>query len=1611
MYASTPSPPGAAPSWHPVLVGPTAGDAGGRLAEPASSSPQSGSAGPHRIPLFAAASNPLGRQGFARIVNHSDLAGEVLIEAFDDSGMPAGPVTLAIGANETAHFNSGDLENGSADKGLEGETGPPGEGNWRLVLTSTLDVEVLSYMRTEDGFLTSLHDVVPRTESGYRVVTFNPGRNVDQMSLLRLMNPGYETAQVTIEGFDDQRRPAEEAVQLTLPAGESRTLTALELESGEGEGLSGGLGTLRNGKWKLLVTSEQAIEVMSLLSSPTGHLTNLSGVPDNTESGDAGATAVHGIPLFPAKWRWERDNFQGFARIINRTDQEGEVRIEAWDDEGTPAGPVALAIGADETVHLNSEDLEDGNPEKGLPEGIESGSGDWRLRLSSSLELDVLAYIRTRDGFLTSMHDAVPGTETGQRVIIFNPGSNAEQVSSLRIINPSAEPAEVTIEGFDDDGESPGEMVRLSVAGGAACTTTAQELESGEGEGLSGALGDGTGKWRLVVMSDQPIQAMSLLSSPTGHLTNLSTVPAGMAMARETAAEVFRERISGPVVQSKCILCHVEGGISGHTELVFVPSSNPDHKALNLQAFEDFLAKRENGGRYILDKIQGALAHGGGAQVPDGTPEFADMERFLNLLGEEVLSAGITPATLFDTVKMAPPRKTLRRAALIFAGRIPTDEEYASIHGGADALRSTIRGLMTGPEFHEFLIRAANDRLLTDRGEDIIRSLDNHAIELAHENYRRRAAAHADGSDRAWREYYAWVERLSFGAERAPLELIAHVAENDLPYTEILTADYIMANPWAAAAYGASTRFDNSEDMHEFQPSEIVSYYRRGEGYESEYDPVVGANQIFNPGPLSTDYPHAGILNTSVFLSRYPTTATNRNRARSRWTYYHFLGLDIEKSASRTTDPVALADTNNPTMFNPACTVCHRVLDPVAGAFQNYFDEGQYKTNWGGIDSLDGFYTGGPDERQDGDFLVTATSWGRRHTFSKTATLTKDDSSVRLSTSRDFQPTPSDETWWNLGFAEHLTIRDSGGNFVKHQGLGNPECGDWEREGGRRVFVMYFPCSITIPLDVPVDGDYRVEVETWISFRHDARGLPVELAMDVGAYYREGDTWYRDMRDPGFGDEIAPNSDNSVQWLAERIVADERFAEATVKFWWPAIMGGEVAEPPEDEEDSGFEGLLLAANAQAAEVERLATGFRHGFRSGAAYNLKDLLVEIVLSKWFRADALVGEDPVRRIALRDAGARRLLTPEELARKTAALTGFSWGRHIRTHCYPQCDPQPNALTDEFRLLYGGIDSDGITERARDITTVMEGVARTHALEVSCPVVLRELYLAPEDERRLFSGIVPFVTPTSEFSATLEIRAGSRNRKETLSFSGPLSAGPKTVTLTFVNDYSDQRNDDRNVYLDRLTVRDASGRIVATRELESLPPSGDCNQPNDDHFALYCAGSVEVPIRIPATGTYEFEVVAWADQAGDKLPRLSAVLEAATGPGDGSGVIREKLVELYDKLLGVQVTPYSPDVEAAYGLFVDVWEQKRELQANDNWRLTNWRCGLNDIFYFEGILDDAIARRENESGDVWYDFDWDRINDFMDGVDQADPQAVAQTWVVVLAYLLMDYRYLYL
>ena len=957
----------------------------------------------------------------------------------------------------------------------------------------------------------------------------------------------------------------------------------------------------------------------------------------------------------------------------------------------------------------------------------------------------------------------------------------------------------------------------------------------------------------------------------------------GVAPAGESASGLFDDFISSPIVQSRCIFCHVDGGASGHTRLVLTPQDVTGHDATNLAVFQNFVDTVEGGADLILNKIQGAEAHGGGVQVVAGSTDFANMERFLRALGGETTSGALSPDTLFSGVTMASAARTLRRAAMLFAGRLPTQAELnAVIYGNRSTLRRTIRGLMSGQGFHDFLIRSANDRLLTDaERRTVVANNEPRFVNLANKRWELADQAVKNGYSRPaqYPPYRFHEQAVQYGMARAPLELIAHVVENDLPYTEIMTADYIMANPMAAAAYGADTEFDNPEDPTEFQPSEILSYYRRNNTQIVERDPVRG-RRVINPGNLSTDYPHAGILNTTVFLRRYPTTPTNRNRARSRWTYYHFLGFDIEKSAARTTNPAALADANNPTMNNSACTVCHIPMDPVAGTYQNYGNDGLFRDQGGGMDSLPRLYK------------------------------------------------------------------------------------------------------------YPRDG--------------------------TTSPYQRGDTWFRDMREPGFDRMTAPSADNSLQWLAEKIVADERFASAAVRFWWPAVMGVDLVEPPTDRSDSDFDAMLVASSAQALEIDALARSFREGFRGGTPFNAKDLLAEIALSPWFRAESVTGDNETRMAALRDAGVARLLTPEELVAKTGAITGYVWGRRFQL---PFGFEEPRSKLHNpsgfsgYQLLYGGIDSDGITERTGDMTALMASVAQSHAAEVSCPIVRRELFFWPDDKRQLFDGITRLDTPLSEGGGSFEITATSRDAQQVVALQVPLSAGSQTINLSFTNNSTfgqrdgDGRLVDRNLYLDRLVVRDSSGATVSEVELETLDRQG-CGRPREGFYFMNRNCSVQVPLDVVSRGVYGLEILAYQDQAGEQAARLEVDVRSTGRNSRGEMAVRRKLADLHRKLYGVTVGVYSPDVNEAFDLFLEVWNRRRTSGDKGffNGQLVCTESG--DHSYFEGLADDAL--RFADGGNSQLDFDVVRA--FRREMNIADANHIAETWVVTLAYLLTDYRYLY-
>ena len=300
-----------------------------------------------------------------------------------------------------------------------------------------------------------MHEAVTERQSqdGYRyaVAFFNPASNTRQVSRLRLVNRSDAQAAVTITGLDDAGRAGEEAVTLTLPAGAARMLSAPDLESGA-EDFEGALGDGR-GKWRLVVHSERPLTVMSLLASPTGHLTNLSAAPPGRRPGRR--------PPAVAAPRRRLQRPPGLRARGQRERGGGRrSRCTLFDDEGTEYGPLTLALGAGEVRHFNSGDLERGNPAKGLTgaTGAPRSGRWWRLVFESALGIRAPGYLRTADGFVTSMHEAVTERQSqdGYRyaVAFFNPASNTRQVSRLRLVNRAEAQAAVTITGLDDTGRA-----------------------------------------------------------------------------------------------------------------------------------------------------------------------------------------------------------------------------------------------------------------------------------------------------------------------------------------------------------------------------------------------------------------------------------------------------------------------------------------------------------------------------------------------------------------------------------------------------------------------------------------------------------------------------------------------------------------------------------------------------------------------------------------------------------------------------------------------------------------------------------------------------------------------------------------------------------------------------------------------------------------------------------------------------------------------------------------------------------------------------------------------------------------------------------------------------
>ncbi len=468
----------------------------------------------HVVPLFPAVSDT-GPQGLVRIVNHSNRAGSVAIVAIDAAGTRVEGLGISIGASQTAHFDSDDLESGNPEAGLSGSTGP-GEGDWHLELASDLNIELQAYAYGDGGVLDELLEAAVGDGEGFRIATFDPGDDNGVTGLLRLLNRSGEAIELTVRGTDDLGVSPGPGVTIELAAWESKTYTASELESGEAPGLTGSLGD-GTGLWRLDGEAPRQVMAMSLVEDAAGRLANLSGAPAREFAG------AHRVPLFPPAS--DALGREGLVRVINRSDAAGEVRIEAFDGTELAYEALTLALRANEAAQFDSNDLELGNTAKGLTGSTGAGEGDWRLELTSDLDIEVLSYVRAAGDRLSPMHEAAAREPDGLRrhyVPIFHSAEQEGQESRLHLFNAGESETRVSIAGTDDAGDNaPEGRVALTLNPGETRVLTAAALEDG-GDGFEGRFGTGAGRWRMFVTSYGMLQVMGLGYGEDGEVANLS---------------------------------------------------------------------------------------------------------------------------------------------------------------------------------------------------------------------------------------------------------------------------------------------------------------------------------------------------------------------------------------------------------------------------------------------------------------------------------------------------------------------------------------------------------------------------------------------------------------------------------------------------------------------------------------------------------------------------------------------------------------------------------------------------------------------------------------------------------------------------------------------------------------------------------------------------------------------------------------------------------------------------------------------------------------------------------------------------------------------------------
>lgn len=220
----------------------------------------------------------------------------------------------------------------------------------------------------------------------------------------------------------------------------------------------------------------------------------------------------------------------------------------------------------------------------------------------------------------------------------------------------------------------------------------------------------------------------------------------------------------------------------------------------------------------------------------------------------------------------------LSRASIALRGFRPSVEDLRAVEQDPTSLRAFVDAYLASSDFGATVRDLHNDAFLTDTESG--KFVYSNEGPLSSSNFTDLR-----------------------GVLQAPQRLAEYIVMQGRPYTELVTADYLVANGTVAAAWGLAHQ-----------------------GPAEEWEKTQWAD----------DRPAAGMLSSTIFYQRHVSAGSNFNRGRANAISTALLCHDFLDSDIVIDTKVNLADDNavaEAVVANPSCAGCHQTLDPLASYF------------------------------------------------------------------------------------------------------------------------------------------------------------------------------------------------------------------------------------------------------------------------------------------------------------------------------------------------------------------------------------------------------------------------------------------------------------------------------------------------------------------------------------------------------------------------------------------------------------------------------------------------------------------------------------------------------